>query len=131
MKRLSLIIPIVTLVCIGKKVRNATNDQDVLEAYEEIIVMFEIAAEKFLQDWNDARSIPPAPRFKEFHLLLVDAIGDVKDSTQAFLTLYSMALNSGVMDEDLASRASSLHKSGNEKTLEAGYMFHELCPTCD
>jgi hypothetical protein len=116
---------------IGKKVRTATNDQELLEAYEEVIAMFEFVADQFRQDLDDVRLIPPAPRFKEFHLLLVDAIEDIHGSTQAFLTLYSMALNSGVIDEDLALRASALHESGNEKSLEVGYMYHELCPKCD
>ena len=119
------------LLRIGEKARNATSDQELLEAYEEIIALFEILADGFRQDWSDLRSVSPAPRFKEFHLLLIDAIGDTKESTQAFLTAYSMALNSGVEDEDLASRASDLHKSANEKSLEAAYMYEELCPECD
>ena len=116
---------------IGEKVRTATSDHELLEAYEEVIAMFEFVADQFRKDWDDVRLIPPAPRFKEFHLLLVDAIGDIHGSTQAFLTLYSMALNSGIVDEDLALRASALHKSGNEKSLEVGYMYQELCPKCD
>ena len=48
-----------------------------------------------------------------------------------FLTLYLMALNSGMVDEDLALRAPSLHKSANQKSLESVYMFRELCPKCE
>jgi hypothetical protein len=119
------------LLRIGEKVRSATDDQELQEAYEENIAMFEILVDKFRQDWSNLRLVLPAPRFKKFHFLLIDAINDVNESTQAFLTLYSMALNSGVADEDLASRASALHKSANKKSLEAGYMFYELCPKCD
>jgi hypothetical protein len=119
------------LESIGEKLRTASDEQDLAEAYEEVIPLLQDVASRSRQDLDDTRLIPPVPRFKEFHLLLVDAIDDAHGSAQAFLTLYSMVRNSGVIDGDIASRASELHKSANQKSLEAGYMFRELCPKCD
>ena len=52
------------LLRIGEKVRNATNDQELQEVYEEVIAMFEILGDGFRQDWSDLRSVSPPPRFK-------------------------------------------------------------------
>jgi hypothetical protein len=119
------------LVRIGEEGSKTKSDQEYGEVIEDLVEMLEYKAAEFKQNSDDVRSIMPAPRYKEFHLLLADAVSEMSQVTQSFVTLYSMSLNGVSIDEASISRAQALLKSANEKSLRAGYMYKELCPECD
>ena len=118
------------IVRLGEKGRNTTSIQEYAEVLEDLVEMLEPTAAKFLKHSEVLRSIRPAPRFKEFHFLFVDAISEMHGAAQSFLTLYSMSLNGISVDPSSISRAEALIKSANEKSLRVGYMYNELCPEC-
>lgn len=111
---------------IGARVRSATTESEYHDALEEALAHLEKAQRLFLEDRDNFAGITPPARFREAHILIGSVLRDFVEATGSYVTYYSMNLNQGTQDIELANRASDLLRMANENLQRAGYMYADL-----
>lgn len=111
---------------IGAQVRSATTETEQRQALQQAVTHLDNSRQLFHQDMDDFAKVLPPLKFQDYYLLMNDVLRDYVDVTTSFITYYSMNLNQGTQDLQLANRASTLLRTANENLQRAGLMIIEL-----
>jgi len=114
------------LELIGTQVRSARNDAEYRQALQQAVTHLENSRQWFRQDMDDFTRVLPPPKYQDFYLLMNSVLRDYVGAMTAFITYYSMNLNQGTQDLQLANSASSQLRTANENLQRAALMLTEL-----
>lgn len=111
---------------IGTRVKSATTETELRQAFQQAITHLDNIRQLLRQDMSDFTNIIPPPEFQDFYLLLNSAMKDNIDALTGFITYYSLNLNMGTQDLELANHASDLLRTANDEFARAGFMYDNL-----
>ena len=111
---------------LGAQFSSATTEIKQRMIIQQLIEHLEDAQEWFRQDRDDFAVILPPAKFRDAHLLINSVLNDYVGAISAYITYYSVNLNSGTTDLQTANRASALLRTANENLQRSAYIYADL-----